>query len=89
MKFYGYYECDGEPSVNNAAYLESFTIVIADENDENRMKMPIVGTGDGRDCPGYAFTEGMLVRAAIYADESEVYGIRFQSPTGVSDIGLL
>ena len=40
-------------------------------------------------CPGFSFPNPLIYRAAIYADENQIYGIRLQSVKGVSDIGSL
>ena len=44
---------------------------------------------DVGDCPGYTFPSPRVYKAAIYADEVRIYGIRFLSVLGVSDIGNL
>ena len=89
MHPYGYFECVTPPAPGQESVLESYTIVLADENDANRMMMPRIGNGDSNDCPGYKFPDGVIVRAAIYADDNQVYGMRLQTYAGVADIGVL
>lgn len=73
MQLYGYVECNDEDD-----NLKSFTLILSDENSENRVAMETAGLkSDSESCPGYRFPSPYIQKAAIYADEGRVYGVRF------------
>ena len=85
IQLYAYQECNDEEG-----HLKSFTLILSDQNSENRVKLNTIGVVDSKQtCPGYTFSSPLIYRAAIYADETRVYGMRLQSVKGVSDIGSL
>lgn len=83
LVIYGYTECS-----DVIGDLMSFTLILADSINQNRTKLKRAGPDVGK-CPGFTFPSSRVYKAAIYADESRVYGIRLLSVIGVSDIGSL
>lgn len=67
----------------------SFSLVLADKDRSNRIKLDRVGPKPAGQCQGYTFPSPFVYKAAIYADEHRVYGIRFLSTRDATDIGSL
>ena len=84
MQLYGYVECNDEDD-----NLKSFTLILSDENSENRVALDTVGISNDESCQGYRFPSPYIQRAAIYADDNRVYGVRFQSLNDFTDFGSL
>ena len=86
MGFYGYNECNDEQGD-----LVSFEIILADQNKENRVKLAKSGPTDqnipNQVCSGHTFPWSYVYRAAIYADENRVYGIKLQAEESAVNIG--
>ena len=84
MQFFGYQECN-----DTLKNLKSFTLIMSDKNLNNWVKLNPVGAITGDTCQGYAFHSPDIIRAAIYADQSRVYGMRLQTAKDVTDLGRL
>lgn len=84
QRLYGYIEC-----TDVIGDLLSFTIILADNDDNSvRTKLGRIGPDTGP-CPGYIIPSNKVYKGAIYADKYRVYGVRLISVVAVTDIGSL
>ena len=81
---YGYTEC-----TDVIGDIMSFSLVLAKTDRTDRIKLDRAGPQPPGVCPGYTFPSPFVYKAAIYADENRVYGIRFLSAKDATDIGSL
>lgn len=83
---YGYTKC-----VDDQGDLLGLSLILADSNNRNRINLNLHGRPEdiANDCPGYIFPSPNVYKAAIFADETRVYGVKFLSVIGESDIGSL
>lgn len=83
MSFYGYTECNDE-----MGFLETFSVVLADTDLQNRVKLgPIGAEVADKVCAGYTFPSPIIYRASIFGDSERIYGVRFYSGLGFTEIG--
>ena len=94
MEFYAYRECN-----DAKGNMKAFTIILSDENQQNRIPFQQIGAEDQSDiCEGYTFPSPFIFRAAIFTESGKegkdgqqlggrITGIRFQSVLGVTDLG--
>ena len=84
---YGYEKCedaDGD--------LMGLSLIVSDTSNRNRINLNLNGRPEDlvdEDCSGYAFPSPRISKAAIYADANKVYGVKFLSIIGESDLGSL
>ena len=69
----------------------SYELIYADANVGSKTALGSQGLTpvDGTVCPGFTLPSRVITRAAIYADETRVYGIRLLTTEGTADLGIL
>ena len=82
---YGYEKCE-----NSEGDLIGLSLILSSVDQKDRVSLDVIGRPEdleGQDCPGYIFPSQRIYKAAIYADENRVYGVKFLSVISESTLG--